>query len=93
VAKDENLEILRSLMSKYSFGILRALSQKEMRFAELKDAVPNERTRSLNLKNLGKSKLVTKTAFKRNSEIVVIYKITRRGRNFLQELGSLLKYV
>ena len=91
--KEENLKILKSLMNKYSFRILQALSQKDMRFVELKDAVQNERTRSLNLKNMIKAKLITKTALKRDGEIIVIYKITGKGRNFFKELDKLLKYI
>jgi len=89
----EKLESVKSLFNGYTFGILQDLSQRDLRYTELETSAPNERTRSLKLKDLIKAKLISKNVIRKGNEVTIIYKITDKGRNFLKELDGFLKNI
>ncbi len=91
--EDEKLAFLKDYANPYALAALRALAQQPQRFADLKEAIANERTRSLWLKKLKSRKLVKKTAAEKNGEISIQYALTQKGKEAHALLEKLLKEI
>lgn len=77
------------LAQSYAIEILGALAKKPMRFTDLEDYGPNERTRSQRLKELEGRGLVTTTTLKIGRRPFVHYTLTDRGRVVLEKVREL----
>jgi DNA-binding HxlR family transcriptional regulator len=73
----------------YALEILRALSQKPLRFSELKFYAPNESTRVTRLKELEDANLIITESKKVRTRHFVYYSITKKGMTTLAKINSL----
>jgi DNA-binding HxlR family transcriptional regulator len=84
--KDEKLEILQIVLKPYTLGILRTLTDKPMRYGDLKKQVKNDRTLSLKLSALQDHGLIKMVHVKDNGKYVNLYEITNKGKSILEGL-------
>lgn len=77
------------LAQTYALEMLEAVSKKPLRFTDLENYSPNERTRSQRLKDLEQAGLITTTSLKINRRFFVHYTATNKGRQVLQKAKEL----
>ena len=87
----EKCKIVKLLARAFAIEILQALNEAPLRFVDLKDYCPNERTRALRLKELRKIGFITATVIEIGNHSYVHYQITEKGRRALQLLNELEK--
>jgi len=82
--------ILEVLGQSHALEILTSLSEKPMRFIDLKEACESNRTRSARLKELEKKKLVKTVPKMIGRRAYTFYEITPLGKQALELFISLL---
>lgn len=82
--------ILKVLGQSHALEILTSLSEKPMRFIDLKEACESNRTRSARLKELEKKKLVKTVPKMIGRRAYTFYEITPLGKQALELCISLL---
>jgi len=87
----ERCKIVKLLARAFAIEILQALNEAPLRFVDLKDYCPNERTRTLRLKELRKKGFITTTVIEIENHSYIHYQITEKGRRALQLLNELEK--
>ena len=73
----------------FAIEILNALNETPLRFVDLKDYCPNDRTGALRLKELRKIGFIIATIKEIENHSYVHYQITEKGRKALQLLNEL----
>ena len=84
-------KVVELLARAFAIEILNALNEEPLRFVDLKDYCPNERTRALRLKELKKIGFIMATAMEIENHSYIHYQITEKGRKALQLLNELEK--
>ncbi|RLI21958.1 hypothetical protein DRO54_02395 [Candidatus Bathyarchaeota archaeon] len=87
----ERYKIVKLLARAFAIEILHALNEAPLRFVDLKDYCPNERTRALRLKELRKIGFIMATVIEIENHSYIHYQITEKGRKVLQLLNELEK--
>ena len=82
-------KVVKLLARAFAIEILNALNETPLRFVDLKDYCPNDRTRALRLKELRKIGFVIATIKEIENHSYVHYQITEKGRKALQLLNEL----
>ena len=82
-------KIVKLLARAFAIEILNALNETPLRFVDLKDYCPNDRTRALRLKELRKIGFIIATIKEIENHSYVHYQITEKGRKALQLLNEL----
>ena len=82
-------KIVKLLAKNYTIEILSALSEKPLRYAELKKHCPNDRTRTIRLKELKKVELISVIVKEVENHDFLHYQITEKGRKTLQLINQL----
>ncbi|HVX02508.1 MAG TPA: winged helix-turn-helix transcriptional regulator [Nitrososphaera sp.] len=82
-------KMVHMLAQTYALEILEAVSKNPLRFTDLENYSPNERTRSQRLKELEHAGLITTTSLKINMRSFVHYTATNKGRRVLQKTKEL----
>lgn len=82
-------KLVYMLAQTYALDMLEAVSKKPLRFTDLENQSPNERTRSQRLKDLEGAGLITTTSLKINRRYFVHYTATNKGRQVLQKAKEL----
>lgn len=83
--------ILKVLGQSHALEILTSLSEKPMRFVDLKEVCESNRTRSARLKELEKKKLVKTVPKMIGKRAYTFYEITPLGKQVLELCKSLLQ--
>jgi DNA-binding HxlR family transcriptional regulator len=83
--------ILKVLGQSHALEILTFLSEKTMRFIDLKEACESNRTRSARLKELEKKKLIRTVPKMIGRRAYTFYEITPLGKQALELCKSLLQ--
>ena len=87
----EKYKIVKLLARAFAIEILQALNEVPLRFVDLKDYCPNDRTRALRLKELRKIGFIITTVKEIENHSYIHYQITEKGRKALQLLNELEK--
>jgi len=74
----ERYKVVKLLAKAFAIEMLQALNEVPLRFVDLKDYCPNDRTRALRLKELRKIGFVTATIKEIENHSYVHYQITER---------------
>ena len=82
-------KVVKLLARAFAIEILNALNETSLRFVDLKDYCPNDRTRALRLKELRKIGFIIATIKEIENHSYVHYQITEKGRKALQLLNEL----
>jgi len=82
-------KIIKLLAKNYTIEILLALSEKPLRYADLKRHCPNDRTRTMRLKELKKVGLISVTVTEVENRDFLHYQITEKGKKTLQLINQL----
>ena len=82
-------KIAKLLTKNYTIEILLALNEKPLRYAELKKHCPNDRTRTMRLKELKKVELISVIVKEVGNHDFLHYQITEKGRKALQLINQL----
>ena len=85
----EKYKIVKLLARAFAIEILQALNKVPLRFVDLKDYCPNDRTRALRLKELRKIGFIITTVKEIENHSYIHYQITEKGRKALQLLNEL----
>jgi len=73
-------KVVKLLARAFAIEILNALNETPLRFVDLKDYCPNDRTRALRLKELRKIGFITATIKEIENHSYVHYQITEKRR-------------
>ena len=82
---------VKLLAKAFAIEILNALNEKPLRFADLKDYCPNDRTRAIRLKELRKLGFVVTVIKEIENHSFICYQITNKGRKALQLIEQIEK--
>lgn len=86
--------MFRILGQSYALSILDALSKRPLRFTDLEEYGPNEKTRAQRLKELESRDMITTVSLKMGKRFFVHYTLTSRGKAVLlksKELADLAR--
>lgn len=81
--------LIKVLAQTYALDILEALSKKPLRYTDLENYSPNERTRSQRLKELENLGLISTASLKIGKRSFVHYELTSKGRSVLEKARAL----
>jgi len=79
----EKYRNIKLLAKAFAIDILDALNEEPLRFVDLRQHCPNERTRTLRLKELRKMGLIIVTVKEIENHSFIHYQITEKGRKAL----------
>ena len=82
--------VFRILGQAYALDILDALSKRPLRFTDLNEYSPNEKTRTQRLKELESRDMITTESLKVGKRFFVHYTLTSRGRAVLLKSKELV---
>lgn len=83
--------VFRILGQSYALDILDALGKRPMRFSDLEEYGPNEKTRAQRLKELEGRDMITTVSMKIGKRFFVHYTLTSRGRAVLSKSKELVE--
>lgn len=83
--------VVKTISQTYALDILEALAEKPLRFTDLEDSSPNERTRGQRLKELDELKMISTVSMKIGKRSFVHYTLTDKGRQVLQKAKEIEK--
>ena len=89
----EKYKALKLLAKAFTAEILQALNENSLRFVDLKEYCPNDRTRTLRLKELRKTDFIAVIVKEVDDHSYVHYQITDKGRKALELIEQLEKIV
>ncbi len=75
---------IKLLAKAYTIEILKALSREPLRFVDLKRVCPNDRTRSLRIRELKKAGFITITIMEVKNRSFIYYQVSGKGREVLE---------
>jgi len=87
----EKYRIVKLLAKSFAVDILQALGSESLRFVDLKEHCPNDRTRSLRLKELKKHGFIIVILKEIENHSFIHYEITNKGRKALELIEELEK--
>ena len=87
----EKYKALKLLAKAFTAEILQALNENSLRFVDLKEYCPNDRTRALRLKELRKTDFIGVMVKEVDDHSYVHYQITDKGRKALELIEQLEK--
>lgn len=87
----EKYKALKLLAKAFTAEILQALNEDSLRFVDLKEYCPNDRTRTLRLKELRKTDFIAVIVKEVDDHSYVHYQITDKGRKALELIEQLEK--
>jgi len=87
----EKYKALKLLAKAFTAEILQALNENSLRFVDLKEHCPNDRTRALRLKELRKTDFIAVIVKEVDDHSYVHYQITDKGRKALELIEQLEK--
>jgi DNA-binding HxlR family transcriptional regulator len=87
----EKTRTLGVLGKSFSIAILEALYEKPMRFSDLKAYCPNDRTRTIRLRNLRDDGYVKTVIIEIEGREFIHYTLTEKGKKALELLKQLEK--
>ena len=87
----ENYKVIKLLAKAFAIEVLQALSEGSLRFVDLKEICPNDRTRALRLKELRKIGFIVTVVKEIENHSFIHYQITDRGRKALEIIEQLEK--
>ena len=82
---------VKLLARAFAIEILNALNEKPLRFVDLKDYCPNDRTRAIRLKELKKLGFIVTVIEEIENHSFICYQITDKGRKALQLIEQIEK--
>ncbi|MHC1627835.1 MAG: winged helix-turn-helix transcriptional regulator [Candidatus Nezhaarchaeales archaeon] len=82
-------DFLRILGRAFAIEIMEELSKRALRFVDLKNCCPNDRTRSLRLKELKKLGLIDVVVKDVGGRYSIHYQLTEKGRRALKLINEL----
>lgn len=77
------------LAKAYTIEILEALSKEPLRFVDLERVCPNDRTRSLRIKELRKAGFIVAIIKEVKNRSFIYYQIAEKGRKALKLINSI----
>lgn len=90
-AGSDKWALIRTLAQTYGLEILEALEEKPLRYTDLANYSPNERTRSQRLKELEALELISTAILKVNKRNFVHYELTDKGRQVRQRIKDIVE--
>lgn len=82
---------LKLLAKAFAVEILNALNEQPLRFVDLKEFCPNDRTRALRLRELKKTGFIVAIVREIENHAFVYYQITDKGRKALKLIEQIEK--
>lgn len=83
--------VLKLISSKHILGTLRHIRESKSRFSELESIFPSERLRCIRLGELEELGVLKRVAEKRGKKTVLVYELTKRGLDFLENLERAIR--
>lgn len=90
-SRPDRWSAIRILAQTYALDILDALNKRPLRFTDLEEFGPNEKTRSQRLKELESRDMITTVSLKIGKRFFVHYTLTSRGRAVLLKSKELVE--
>jgi len=87
----EKYKQIKLLAKAFAIEILTALNKQPLRFVDLKEHCPNDRTRALRLKELRKTGFIIMTVKEIKNHSFIHYQITDKGRKALKLIEQIEK--